>query len=96
MLTKLTVTQVTELRFILSNRPLFQLPLNNTDFIQRSFLLSFLSFNSGGPELRATNKIRPVNAPTAVPEFGGIKKLEFIRAWDEHGNMQAGCGRCVL
>ena len=26
---------------------------------------------------------------TAVPDFGGIEKLEFVRVWDEHGNMRS-------
>ena len=62
-----------ELWFTLTNRLLLQPPLRNTGFIRSSLDLSFLSFNSGGAELRATNKIRPANAPTIVPEFGGLK-----------------------
>ena len=50
---------------------------------------------AGGAELRATNKIRPANARTTVPDFGGIEKLEFPSTRDEHGNMQVGCGRCA-
>ena len=56
MLAKLTVTQATELRFTLTNRLLLQLPLRNTNFIQLNSRRSFLSFNSGGAELRATNR----------------------------------------
>ena len=82
-------TQVTESWFTLTNRLLLQPPLRNTDFIRSSLDLSFLSFNSGGGELRATNKIRPANAPTTVPDFGGS-------TWDQHENMQVGCGRCTL
>ena len=66
-------TQVTELCLVLTNRLLLQPPLHNTDFIRSSLDLSSLSFNSGGAELRATNKIRPANAPTAVPDFRSIK-----------------------
>ena len=84
------------MRFTLTSRPLLQLPLRNTDFIRSSLLLSFLSFNSGGPELRATSKIRPANAPTAVPDLGGIKKVEFVWAWGEHGGIQVGFGRRAL
>ena len=46
----------------------------NTEFIQLVSRRLFLSFNSGGPKLRATNKIRPTNTPPAVPDFGDIKK----------------------
>ena len=91
MRTKLTVTQVTELRFTLTNRLLLQPPLRNTDFIRSSLDLSFLSFNSGGPELRATNKIRPANAPTTVPDFGGIKKRDFL----QHGMNMGTCRSAV-
>ena len=62
-------------------------PLRNTDFIRSSLDLSFLSFNSGGAELRATNKIRPANAPTTVPDFGGIKKRDFL----QHGMNMGTC-----
>ena len=67
----------------------------NTEFIQLVSRRLFLSFNSGGPKLRATNKIRPTNTPPAVPDFGDIKK-KVVRAWDDHGNMRVGCGRCAL
>ena len=45
-------TQATELRFTLASHFPLQPPLRGTGFIQPS-----LSFNSGGPEPRATNKI---------------------------------------
>ena len=84
-------TQVTELQFTPTNRPLLQPPLRNTDFIRSSLDLSFLSFNSGGGESRATNKIRPANAPTAVPDFGGIKKRDFL----QHGMNMGTCRAAV-
>ena len=73
MLAKLTVTQGTELRVTLTNSPLLEPPLRNTDVLQLDSRRSFLSFNSGGAELtlRATSKIWPENTPTAVPDFGG-------------------------
>ena len=71
-------THVTELQLTLTNPLLPQPPPCKTDFLQLDSRCSVLSFNSSGAELRATNKIRPINAPTAVSDFGGIKKLDFL------------------
>ena len=53
-----------------------QPPLHNTGLYTARSIRSFLSFNSSGPELRATTKLGPQTHPQQSQIWGVLKKLE--------------------
>ena len=86
MLTRLTVTPVTELWFTLTNCLLLQPPLRSTDFIQSArFSGSTVMVQSSEPQTR----LGPQTHPRQSQILGVLKKLEFF----EHGMNMGNAGR---